>query len=113
MPLVDYTKLFQRADNARNDGRIGEALRYYQDIAEIASERPEDVIYRAQAYQMSAASLNSTITPERQSEYQESLDFLNQAKDIYHSIDNQTAVGACYRDMAIAARKDGDRAVVT
>lgn len=109
MALVDFEKLFLTADNFRDNGQVKQALSFYKEISELASQ-PQEARYKARAFQMAAASLNSSLAPGRESEYRDSIAFLQEAIKIYQNLGDEVSIGASYRDQGIAASKMNDPA---
>lgn len=103
-----FDELFLEGDNLRDNGRVEEAVAVYTKIVEKA--RTENAIIEAgRAMQMCAAAINSSLSSQTPSRYQDSLKYLSNAVALYQSAGDQVRVGACYRDMGIAASKMGDR----
>lgn len=102
-----FDQLFQTADNFRNNGRVNDALQAYAQIVEKA-QTENAVAEAARAMQMSAASLNSAISPTTPTNYRDSLAYLQNAISLYQSLGDSIHVGGCYRDMGIAASKMND-----
>lgn len=100
MPAIDFNDLFQQADRMRNNGKVGEAIEAYKDIARLSKEDNElDLLGRA--LHMAGVSAKENVEPGKGEYYNLALQFLNAAIAIFQQTGNQLELGAVYRDMAI------------
>ncbi len=100
MPLVDYDKLFLKADNYRNNGQVDEAIKYYVEIATLAT-KPNELPRKARALHMAGVSAKENVADAESSYYRDAINFFTQAESLFDQLNDAGGLGSLYRDRAI------------
>lgn len=99
MPLVDFAKLFLTADNLRNNGKVDEAIKYYVEIATLATT-PAEAYHKAEALHLAGVAAKENVADANSSYLRDGLAFFDQAEAAFKVMDDQSSLGAVYRDRA-------------
>ncbi|HSX42417.1 MAG TPA: tetratricopeptide repeat protein [Candidatus Saccharimonadales bacterium] len=100
MPLVDYPKLFLTADNFRNNGQVDEAIKYYLEIATLATQ-PAELEQKARALHMAGVSAKENVASADSAYYRDAINFYSQAEIAFKNLGDKGGLGSLYRDWAI------------
>lgn len=106
MPLVDYPKLFLKADNFRNNGQTSQAVKFYVEIATLAN-KPDELEHKARALQLAGVAAKDAASNAESSYYRDAVNFFSQAEVAFGELGRRGDVGSVYRDRATAAEKVG------
>ena len=104
--MEEFEDLLLEADNLRFDGKVENAVKKYLSIASSANGQGESTV-AARAFQLAASSLIMTISSQTVATYRDALAMLTKAKNIYIGVHDETGLGACLREEAVAAAKMG------
>lgn len=100
MLLVDYDKLFLKADNLRNNAQVDEAIKFYLEIATLATQ-PDELPHRARALHMAGVSAKEDVMSIDSSYYRDAMNYFDQAEAVYRQLRDDGGLGSLYRDRAI------------
>lgn len=104
---INFPEQFKKADNLRNGARTAEAVSLYNDIAAAASYEDEPV-YEARAFHMAGTTLKATISPNRQSAYQEAVGYFRKALELFQTQGDAVGSAGVLRDLGSAADRAHD-----
>lgn len=98
---MNVQELFQKAQDLRNNGKIEEAVKIYQQIVGLSIQK-DDALMIGKATHMIGVALF------QDKRYQEALDYLMDALDQFKRLNNQEMWGAVLRDLGMVNEKLGE-----